>query len=261
MILTHGANSLIRASFKLPEHCILLDYFVDGYRGGIQAIQNDSYTFTTGFAPYDSSSDGHIKYFDISKTPFEGLPYARFANNIGETKSNTGCLTYRGFSKTLYPNGISAEFLARLSGPEASGHSNTPVQYFEMEALANFTNMTSYNSTVGSYLYENGSYSLNWTIGYLRNVLTSDTTGYSWHHFAVTFDYPNNKMYLFIDGYLSRISNHNHSSNYMILHAAAASMYNPSILIRSYDIAQLAIWDYPKYKESFDISHDLIGWV
>lgn len=163
--------------------------------------------------------------------------------------------------KKLYPNGISVEFVARLSSPAASGETNTPVQYFEMEALSNFTNMYSDRSSVGSYLNENGSYSLNYNIGYFRNILTSDTTGSSWHHFAVTFDYPNETMYLFIDGYLSKISHHNKSSSSMFLRASAASMYNPSILVRPYDIAQLAMWDYPKYKESFDISHDLIGWV
>ena len=260
MILTHGSNSLNHKFMTMPAHCILLDYLVDGYSQGIQAIQNQNYTFTTNFAPYKTSGYARIDYFKIEKTPFVGMPYAHFENNIGNTNSDLSCRRYSGLTKSNYPNGISVEFIGRLTSPEIGANEN--VQYFEMSSLSNFTCMNGISSSVGSYLYQNaGGYSLNYNIGYLSNVLTSETAATSWHHFAVTFDYPNEKVYMFLDGTLAKTVDNSLGTDRFWFYPAAGSMSNPQRMIRGYDIAQVAAWDYPKYKSSFTIPHDLLGWM
>ena len=231
----------------LPEHCVLLDYLIDGYHLGQQPDRGyENYPPVTGFAPNENSKQG-FNYFDFAGAPFDRMPYAYF-NNTSGTYSWAENLLWTGFNNTKYPDGITVEFLARVD------NGTYFAQFAEVINAYNFAGLSSGSSSVGSYMVSGSSASYNYGIGSLSNVLTTYNVADAWHHYCYTADFKNQKGYFFLDGILVRTTTNRLTSGTLAFNPCCISTNNGTSKVPyGYYLAQVAVWDYPKYTASFTI--------
>jgi hypothetical protein len=232
---------------KLPDHCVLLDYLIDGYHLGVQ--RNSSYAdypSTTGYAPNDTTKNG-LAYFDFTGAPFDRMPYAYFNNTTG-TYYQSERLLWSGFNKTNYPDGVSVEFIAKVdTGAKFC-------QFVDLINAYNFGGIYDDMTVVGSYLVRGISPSFSYDIGSFSAVLTAYNTGDAWHHYAYTADFKNNQAYFFLDGALVLNVNNNITGGDLAFTPCCINTSNGTAKINyGYYLAQVAVWDYPKYTASFTI--------
>lgn len=232
----------------LPDHCVLLDYLIDGFHLGQERDMNyASYPAITGYAPNTDTKDG-FAYFDFSGAPFKQMPYAYFNNTIGEYNKYDK-LRWDGFTAANYPDGVTVEFLARVDS------NATFCQFVDLLNAYNFGGISGNNSQVGSYQVVYDSASFNYYIGNLSAILNSYDTGDAWHHYCYTADFKNRLGCFFLDGVLvSIVSNNKTASGELGFTPCCIDTRNGSAkTIYGYWLAQVAVWDYAKYTESFTI--------
>jgi hypothetical protein len=175
------------------------------------------------------------------------MPCAHFNNTAG-TYSSEECLTWGGFSKNNYPDGVTVEFIAKVD----SGASFC--QFAWMINAYNFGGISYNSSNVGSYLVVGTSPSFQYTIGYLSNVLTNYESADAWHHYCYTADFKNEMGYFFLDGNLVCTTHNSIGSGILQFHPCCISTSDGlSKSTYGYCLAQVAVWDYPKYTDSFAI--------
>lgn len=223
---------------KLPPHCVLLDYFTDGYRLGVEPTGG---TFT-------SLSHETMSSLNYSKTFPEGMPVAVF----DATKFNP-MLEYDLTNLVNMSDGYSIEYWLKMDNVMGNN------QYYacnrikcenkqDFQLIYYNNRMSGYNcvSSIGQSFYiVDGSFS----------------SASSWHHVAVTrtadfirvyingtlqasntvYTYPASIPEIMLDVYLCS-GDVNHSMNKQT----------------SYRMTQLAVWDYPKYTSNFTPNSTLI---
>lgn len=254
-----NSNKILSVSdaFVLPEHCILLDYMVEGHHYGIERNASFAdYPNKTGLIT-DVSGPSGSNYFDLTKSKFKGgIPFATFDRyGSGGNRQQTERLRFTGLTKSKYPNGLTIEFLMRIR----VDYNGTGYQCFSFDNFHNFAGLNSSGASVGSYWYSGSSSTfLQGLVSYKAEIGYNDR-GESWHHYAYTIDFVNAKHYMFVDGRLGRSSdNRNGGGN---IYLEPCPIYTTSGMEKangSYDITQLAVWDYPKYKENFTVPKKLI---
>ena len=233
----------------LPDHCVLLDYLIDGYHLGQQPHPDyiHNYPSDTGYAPNDDSKSG-FTYFDFTGAPFDKMPYAHFNNTTG-TYAATERLLWTGLNKTNYPDGLTVEFLAKVDTGA------TICQFVEMINAYNFAGISYNSSTVGSYQVINTSATFIASIGRLSAILSNYNTADAWHHYCYTADFKNNLAHFFLDGILvSTVYNNLTGGMDLGFMPCCINTYDVTKLRYGYCLAQVAVWDYPKYTSSFTIS-------
>lgn len=227
--------------------CALLDYLIDGYHLGQQPHPSYvNYPSETGFAPNDTSKDG-FNYFDFTGAPFDKMPYAHFNNTSGNF-SPAERLLWTGFNSTKYPDGISVEFIAKVD------IGTNFCQFVDLINAYNIGGIYYDRSAVGAYQVVNSTPSFNYYLGDFSAVLTGYITGDAWHHYAYTADFKNKKAYFLIDGRLLSTVTNNLTGGNLAFHPCCISTNTGSTKSSyGYCLAQVAVWDYPKYTASFTI--------
>lgn len=223
----------------LPEHCVLLDYFSDGYRYGKQASES-IFTSIESALP----SDFGIQSSDTFK---QSVPFARF-----DGESVAIGLPYDISDVVDANTGFTVEFYLR-AGNGGGAYSNTMgiktgnvvpkiVLYGETGAQ--------YDYTVGSHWYHGSLTAIN------KNYLVSTPWQSAWHHVAITvkrISGAGDAFQIYVDGNVANdhgpqiFDTYNKTDSYNIYMYPCMNNNNAGMKQGYYDIAQLAVWDYPKY--------------
>ena len=256
LILTHGANSLVRTP-QLPGNCILLDYFIDGYRFG---------TSPTGDAPTSiktilDTDTYNLSYFNNNIFP-NGFPAAEFN---GTSSNSTLKYTIDNYTSEEF----TIECLIRYDVGDQNyrssyriyyGDANTDFGYFRVDRCGWYGDSYAYarNNKSGTYQWD-GSYTNP------AKFIDGSRNWIGWHHVAISL--LEETVYIFIDGTLCKTAD--------AIACKLVPSLTPPLHLRiefspySYDtnggnkaglyqIAQFAVWDKARYTESFNVSKDLI---
>ena len=230
---------------KMPAHCVILDYFRDGYRFGKLASES-IFTSVESALPTD---------FNIqeSSTFGQSVPFARFDGTGNLVAADAYDLT--GVADA--DPGFTVEYYIRTS------EANSWVKDTMGLGPAEFKLMLSY-SLECLYGYSTGGWS--WGTLSLLNSYGGDvisTPWHSgWHHVAFTVthsgssDRDYDKVQVYLDGNRLKGLSHSltdwrhsypYSDTYTIWMYNFMNDSNHRSKLGYYDIAQLAVWDYPKY--------------
>ena len=223
----------------LPEHCVLLDYFSDGYRYGKQASESIFNSIESALP-----SDFGIQSSDTFN---QSVPFARF-----DGESVAIGLPYDISDVVDANTGFTVEFYLR-AGNGGGAYSNTMgiktgnvvpkiVLYGETGAQ--------YDYTVGSHWYHGSLTAIN------KNYLVSTPWQSAWHHVAITvkrISGAGDAVQIYVDGNVANdhgpqiFYTYNKTDSYNIYMYPCMNNNNAGMKQGYYDIAQLAVWDYPKY--------------
>lgn len=128
------------------------------------------------------------------------------------------------------------------------------VQCWAYDPMNNFGGLYGDRSAVGSYLNTNGSYSFDYNIGSLRQVVGNGSVAGYWHHYAYSIDFISKRHYLFLDGRLVRSTSNPSTGSAIRIHPCCISTYDGGTKYNiPFYLTQLAVWDYPKYLANFNI--------
>lgn len=232
---------------KIPQHCVILDYFRDGCRFG-KAASTSIFTSVETALPTDFN-------IQTSSAFGQSVPFARFDGTGTLTKSHSYNLDGIVDAST----GFTVEYYIRTAECSEWVRDTVGLGPDEFKVMIS-------RSREGVYGYSSGGWS--WGTLYINgsgNIITSPWHS-AWHHMAYTVthagsaDADYDKVQLYIDG--RRISEfttwrhaYPHSEPYTIWMYNFMNDSNYRNNLGYYDIAQLAVWDYPKYNnvESFNL--------
>ena len=221
---------------KLPEHCVILDYFRDGYRLGKPA-ENSVFTSVESAIP----TDFNIQSSDTFK---QSVPFARFDGEGTLVGPNAYQL-----NDIVDPTiGFTVEYYIRTSESTEWVRDTAGLGNNEFKLMIS-------GSNDGYYGYNNAG---SWSWGHItiedKSYLVSTPWHSSWHHIAYTVKYDENyKVQLYVDGIRAAHGSTITFSNWNPGNILSVWTYNymNDSNTRSkcgyYDIAQLTVWDYPKY--------------
>ena len=223
----------------LPEHCVLLDYFSDGYRYGKQASES-IFTSIESALPSDFG-------IQSSDTFDQSVPFARF-----DGESVAIGLPYDISDVVDANTGFTIEFYLR-AGSGVGAYSNT----IGIKTGNVVPKIVLYGETGAQYDYSVGSH---WYHGSLtainRNYLVSTPWQSAWHHVAITVKRiggAGDAFQIYVDGNVANdhgpqiFYTYNKTDSYNIYMYPCMNNNNAEMKQGYYDIAQLAVWDYPKY--------------
>jgi hypothetical protein len=243
LILTHGANSLSHAITPIiPQDCVILDYFEPNYRYGIASI-NDRYS--------------HIEYVDQSELGFTkgvcgtNIPVAVFDSTDYNTSWNVLSEISYDFTNIDAPVGLTVEYWMKMAINSNWVSDATSLQN------STFKIMHSYNAGI-MFGYSNASGSWSWGTSN-RSVITGSSGWADWNHIAYTWWKDTGKLMLFINGYPCPDDGNGWYYMYgsgptgLSLRPCVHDSNYPSEREGSYKLTQLAVWNYPKYTETFTV--------
>jgi hypothetical protein len=223
----------------LPEHCVLLDYFSDGYRYGKQASES-IFTSIESALPSDFG-------IQSSDTFNQSVPFARF-----DGESVAIGLPYDISDVVDANTGFTVEFYLR-AGIGGGAYSNT----IGIKTGNVVPKIVLYGETGAQYDYTLGSH---WYHGILtainKNYLVSTPWQSAWHHVAITvkrISGAGDAFQIYVDGNVANdhgpqiFYTYNKTDSYNIYMYPCMNNNNAGMKQGYYDIAQLAVWDYPKY--------------
>ena len=230
---------------KIPQHCVILDYFRDGYRFG-KAASASVFTSVETALPTDFN-------IQTSSTFGQSVPFARFDGTGTLIKSQSYNLEDIVNSAT----GFTVEYYIRTAERNDWVRDTVGLGPNDFKIM-----ISNYNE--GLYGYSTGG----WSWGTLSLLHSSggniiESSWYSaWHHVAYTVTHSGSagdeydKVQLYVDGYRLRGLSHSltdwrhsypYSDPYTIWMYNYMNDSNNRYKLGYYDIAQLAVWDYPKY--------------
>lgn len=253
MILMHGANSLKiggRENSHLPEHCILLDYFIDDHHYGIQKVSSSGDYGPTFIA--DSGSDKlSTVYFNTQGTPWNNLPYMKMHNYNNGVRSNSLNIRYS------VPFNSLDEYTVELFA--AVDTSNT-AQIFNLGPLYNLWITPTIPTIRGGYLLGNGSGSAIWFNGNGTSIsnCSNSTYGNCWHHYCYTKSNLTKEVNIYLDGTKIYTLSSSVATDALRLEQCPIDYTNGTTLFNSpYYVAQLTVWNDIHYTSNFTVPRKL----
>jgi hypothetical protein len=235
----------------LPKHCVILDYFQDGYRFGKAA---DASVFT-------SVETGLPTDFNIQRSSTFGnaVPYARF-NDTGSLVSSTA---YSLADIVDSSTGFTVEYYIRTSESSEWVRDTAGLGPNACKLMISNSNACLYGYSTGGWAW--GQLVINGS-----GDIISPSWDSAWHHVAYTVTHSGSiganydRVQVYIDGNRVYPLSHSltdwlHSNNYADAYTIWMYNYMNDSNYRQklgyYDVAQLAVWDYPKYNdvESFEL--------
>jgi hypothetical protein len=249
MILTHGANSIsVIEKSHLPEHCVLLDYFIDDCHYGIQRESSTDDYGPTFIASSEYDELG-TRYFDTSGTPWNNLPYMRM------WKYNNGVNDWH--KRIIYKvpfneyNEYTVEILAAIGSVPSPG-----CQIFTLGPLYNLFIGDTSPVIKGAYLLEPSGASASFFNGYGESISYSynPRNSTSWHHYCYTKSNITGTVKIYLDGNLIYEVTSIRSNNNIELAQCPVKYTDGRTLIDApYYVAQLAVWDEIHYTSNFTV--------
>ena len=252
VILTHGANSLanVNPTPVLPEHCLLLDYFADGYSF---IADNPTGTRPTAIVDVKDTDTYNLSYFDYSTRFPNGFPAALFDGTSSDTDYVCTALG------SLDNHELTFEYLVRhiYGSTYSSNYRSTVTLHYPFGQFrcddCNDTGMgAGINDSAGTYRWR-GTYLIP-TSGFIDGAYQ----WYGWHHVAVCIK--NQQMQAFVDG--KEVTNWSMQDptgtptlNYRPFEW---DTNNWSAKVGCYQITQVAIWDYARWTSNFTVPTKLI---
>lgn len=226
---------------KLPQNCVLLDYFTEGYRLGIEPDPESG--------SFASVSQEAIAALDYSSIFPNGMPVAVFNKSTA-----TPTMNYDLSRAITLTDGYTIEFWAKTSATE--------MKWLSM-FLTKCNGSTDWRSLYYVWyqfggFWRNSSGSTQYEIYQTKNTTTEAT---AWHHFALTRTY--NHLYYFVNG---ECTHNKVSYDYGVdkaelilsLYQCVGDVNKSMAKFCDYRMAQLAVWNYPRYTTAFTPSSKLI---
>ena len=245
-LLGHGDGLTLvgRSELDPPKAAVILDYFSEGYRFG-SGYGEDNFSKVEYISPAELGLVGQSKTFG------DKIPIAKYEDSRSKIVKTSYVLNDI-VDDTI---GFTVEYFINSSFSTAWVRDTLGLGPNQFKIMISYAK----NSLYG-YTYATGI----WSYGTIPLIM--DTDWYSgWHHIAYTVQYTgisiyplNSNVKIYIDGikrfetesWLHGTSANNYNiwtSNYM-----ADSNYNTNL--GSYSIAQMTVWNYPRYTgESFEL--------
>lgn len=225
---------------KLPPHCVLLDYFTDGYRLGVESTGG---TFT-------SLAHENMSSLNYSKTFPEGMPVAVFDESTYNPTMNYD------LTALINPNdGYSFEYWVKMNAVMGN-NVYYACNHMACDNKSDFRLIYYNNNSIGYNCVDsigNSSYRTGGASGAMGAT--------TWHHIAVTRT--GSTIQLYINGrrgfsdtvytYTSVIP-----SISLVVYQCTGNVNSSFRRQCAYSMAQLAVWDYPKYTSNFTPDSTLI---
>lgn len=248
MIVMHGISS-VESEYALPEHCILLDYFQEGYRFG----ENTSQVVPSSILSVRDTDTYNLSYFNHSFST--GFPAGVFDYPHG-----TSPFLYT-LDNALANGEFTVEYLIRFDSTSTNYTGALRVNYSDYGHAR--CDCVSYDKSSQAFGYVNKTRSWDW-LG-PQNMpsgwIDGSRTWNGWHHVAICFK-NNESLKLFIDGTLVRNVTYMYNifnSKKVILNLVPyAWELNEGTKLGKYMISQLAVWDIAKWESNFSVDKRLI---
>jgi hypothetical protein len=250
-LLGHGEGLTLvgRSELDPPKDAVILDYFSEGYRFGSGYGEDN-------FGKVDYISPAELGIVGQSRTFGDKIPVAKYE----DTRSKIVKTSYRLNDIVDDSVGFTVEYFIKSDYSEKWVRDTLGLGPNQFKIMISYSKTALYGFTYASGRWDWG------TIG----GLILDTPWYSaWHHIAYTVQYTGSSAYplnsnvkLYIDGikrfetefWLHGTSANDYNiwtSNFM-----ADSNYNTNL--GSYSIAQMTVWNYPRYTgEAFELPKKL----
>ena len=236
-----------------PTDCILLDYFKDGYRFGVEP---------TGDAPtlygVSDTDTYNLSYFDHGRFG-DSFPSAKFDGTGSNSNYEYEILNYPTLQEFTIEMLLRFDVIAQnyrsafriYYGTDEGYHG-----YFRMDRTGWYGDSISYgrNDRLGTYKWTSGP-SIYTNIDGAREWI-------GWHHVAITIK--DQTVYLFIDGKLKATNDvieprpNNRNGRIKLQFHPFSYDTNQGSKAGYYQIAQLAVWNTAKYTAEFTPSRTLI---
>jgi hypothetical protein len=226
---------------RMPPHCVILEYFQEGFRRGSKSI-NDIFTSIGTESPSSFKVSSSAKFGNA-------VPFARF-----DGTGNMGFPTIYDYGGLVDPDaGYTVEFWLRQSS--TGGWVRKYMMLLNSDRAHNYIEYCAMPSYTSEYLRGYTPTSGSWSWGYGRNVSSS---WLNWHHIAYVIY--GHTIQLYTDGTLNdTVTNWKGPplpaiglQNYL----CDANAYNTKY--GYYDLCQLTVWDYRKYSGNSFVLPDML---
>lgn len=219
---------------RMPPHCVMLEYFQEGFRRGSKAVQ-DIFTSIETASPTT---------FNASSSPTfrNSVPFARFNGSTNINFPNIYSMPTELFSA----EGFAVEYWGRQSSTNGWVRKymtiSKPDNSYPYHLMPSYTSalVIGYSPTSGGWWW--GS----------KNGLSSSWT--NWHH--IVHVVKNGILRTFFDDVCSHEVSDWYSARMPLginLSAYLCDANSYGTKYGYYDICQLTVWDYPKYWDNFSV--------